>query len=109
MRFVIAVGGFVPRRRQPGADDVARTSLRCGACRAPIGEGEVYALVTDAELRRCLDCATAMTEATWDARGWCPWPFQVAADAARATDGVDFAGRLRAALERSRAATRPAA
>jgi hypothetical protein len=103
VRWVIAVGGFGPRRRTPGSDDVVRTSVKCGSCQTPIGIGEVYALVTAARLKRCADCAMAMLHAAWDARGWCPWPLRLDVDATTRTDAVDvdFQERLRAAFERS--------
>ena len=110
MTFLIAVGGIRPRHRHPGADDVVRTSVRCGFCLAPIGEGEVYALVTDVKLTRCVDCALAVLlsawTAQWDAHASCPWPMPAmpAPDfAAGATSDVrlDFYARLRAACERA--------
>jgi hypothetical protein len=113
MTLVIAVGGIRPRRRRPGADDVVRTSLRCGSCATPIGEGEVYALVTDEHLRRCMDCAEGIVRAGWDARGVCPWPpLQMTAlgkDATADVIVVDFRARLRAALSRSTASPHRAA
>jgi hypothetical protein len=109
--FVIAVGCIRPRRRRPGVDDVMRTAVHCGSCRAPIGEGEIYALVTEAHLRRCMDCAVAITQAGWEAQGWCPWPAPLPTLGAEATVdvAVDFAARLRAALARSTAAAHRAA
>lgn len=100
MTFLVAVGGAVSPRR-PGA--VVRTSICCGSCGAPIGAGEVYALVTDAGLKRCGDCAVAMTYADWDARGVCPWPLRMAVDDPVAPDTVNFEALLRAAVERGRA------
>jgi hypothetical protein len=38
----------------------AESWLRCGRCRAPIGAGEPYALVTSAGLKRCLACVRAV-------------------------------------------------
>jgi len=105
MKFLIAVGGPVSSRREPDSATV-RTSIRCGSCGAAVGAGEVYALVTEADLQRCADCAVKMAQSNWDAtwerNGWCPWPFPVLdLDTAVATDVVDFAGRLRAAFQRA--------
>lgn len=113
MTWVIAVGA----------------SLKCGSCETPIGRGEVYAVVTEAQLKRCADCGLAIVRATilaaWDAKGLCPyarlagrlvaclWPAQLEADVAKRvgihtttqTDAVpvmDFGERLRAAIQRSR-------
>jgi hypothetical protein len=98
MKYVVAVDGFRP----PGPpDSVVRTSVHCGACRAPIGAGEVYAQVADGALVRCLDCAMVITVSAWEAQGWCPWPLRLDVDAPVVTDAVDFAGRLRAASQRS--------
>jgi len=85
--------------------------VKCGKCDGPIGAGEVYALVTEARLTRCADCALAMIHAMWDARGVCPWPLRLELDTATRTDAVDvdFQGRLRDAFERSQRVTDHAA
>ena len=130
MTWVIAVAGFRSRRRPESHAE--QTSIRCGCCTRPIVRGAVYAVVTDAHLKRCADCALAMVRATivaaWDAKGLSPyarltgrmvaclWPAQLEAEVARRvgrdttttpTDAVpvmDYDGRLRAAIERSRQA-----
>lgn len=120
MTWVVAVGGFRPRRRTES--EIVRTSVKCGGCDVPIGVGEVYALVTEAHLPRCADCALAMVRAAvhaaWNAAGVCPWPSQLDAEVARRvgtdttqTDAApcDFAERLRAAIERSQRSAHHAA
>jgi hypothetical protein len=107
MTWVVAVRGFRSRRRREESA-VVRTSVHCGSCGAPIGVGEVYALVADAALTRCEDCAVAITRAAWDAQGWCPWPPRIDADETVTDDSIDFGERLRAAIERGRSSTRAA-
>lgn len=119
MTFVVAVAGY-QRPRRAGDESVVRTAVKCGSCETPIGVGEVYALVTEAQLKRCFDCALGVVQAwihaDWTKAGWCPWPSQLEDETARRlkvametsqTDVVpviDFDERLRVAIERSQRA-----
>jgi hypothetical protein len=48
--------------------------LHCGRCRAPIGAGEPYALVSVAALKRCLACMSAVFGVAPPAAIWAAAP-----------------------------------
>lgn len=48
--------------------------VRCGSCGAAIGQGEPYATVTAAQLRRCAECMKKTFEAEPPAELWAKTP-----------------------------------